>query len=99
MQRLPSATPSHPILAVILTLLLALLLLGAMTSIKATGSCAEYAVMAGIVTGDAADRGALQATLGFGASRGASKRNNDEQCSSDFHDEHSLPESGQHVLC
>jgi hypothetical protein len=57
---------SHSSLAVILALLLALLLLGAMAAIETAGGCAEHAVMASVVTGDAADRGALQAALGFG---------------------------------
>jgi hypothetical protein len=89
---------SHPVLAVILALLLALLLVGAMAPVKTTGGRTECAVMAGIVTGDAADHGALQAALGFGASDQAGERNGDKQCSDNSHDDHSLVDSGQHVL-
>src|ERR1700761_1764315 len=58
----------------LLLLLLARLLLGAMAAIGAAGDGAEHAVMAGIVTGDAADRGALQAALGVGGIRGQGQR-------------------------
>ena len=65
---------SHPGLAVIRraarmlwrTLLLTLLLPGAVTAVEAAGSRAEQAVVAGIMTGDAADHRALQATPGLG---------------------------------
>ena len=90
---------SHPVLAVILALLLALLLVGTMASVKTAGCRAERTVMAGIVTGDAADHGTLQAALGLGASGRAGERNNDEQCGANLHDDHSLADSSQHVLC
>src|ERR1700733_11548565 len=88
-----SAVSSHPARAVIdrqilalRLLLLTLLLLGAVTAIEAASGRAKHAVMAGIVTGDAADHGALQATLGLGALGRGGKRGNDEQCGNDFHD-------------
>jgi hypothetical protein len=49
-----------------LTLLLPRLLLGAMAAVEASGGSAKHAVMAGIVTGDAADHGAFQAAFGVG---------------------------------
>ncbi len=51
-------------------LLLALLLLGAMTPIEAAGGRTEHAMVTGVVTGDAADHGALQAALGLGGASG-----------------------------
>jgi hypothetical protein len=61
----------HPVLssgrlALTLALLPLVLLVGAVTAIEAAGRGAEYAVMTGIVTGDAADHGALDAALGVG---------------------------------
>src|SRR3954452_20747761 len=50
----------------LLTILLAILLVGAVTAVGAAGDGAEHAVMAGIVTGDAADHGALQAAFCIG---------------------------------
>ena len=90
---------SHPVLTVILALLLALLLVGAMASVKTTSGRTEHTVMASIMACDAADRGALQAALGLGASGHAGERNSDEQCSGNFHDENSLQDFGQRVLC
>jgi hypothetical protein len=81
---------SHPVLTVILALLLALLLVGAMASVQTAGGRAERTVMASIVTGDAADHGTLQAAFCLGASGHAGERNSDEQCSGNFHDENSL---------
>src|SRR6185437_10693890 len=52
----------HPGLA--LLVLLAVLFVGAVAAVGAAGDGAEHAVVSGIVTGDAADRGALQAALG-----------------------------------
>jgi hypothetical protein len=49
-----------------LSVLLALLLIGAMAAIGASGNGPEHAMMTGIVTGDAADHGTLQAALGLG---------------------------------
>ena len=49
-----------------LLLLLQLLLPGMAAAVDAAGDGAEDAVVAGIVTGDAADRRALQAALGIG---------------------------------
>src|SRR6266404_2343885 len=49
-----------------LALLLLFLLLGAVAAVQAAGGGAEHAVMAGIVTGDAADRGAFQAAFCIG---------------------------------
>ena len=49
-----------------LALLLALLLLGAMAAVGASGESADHAMMSGNVTGDAADRGAFQAAFGVG---------------------------------
>jgi hypothetical protein len=88
-----SAVFSHPARAVIdrqilalRLLLLTLLLLGAVTPIEAASGRTKHAVMAGIMTGDAADHGTLQATLGLGALRRDGERGNDEQCGYDFHD-------------
>ena len=66
-------------------LLLPLLLLGAMATVEAAGSGTKHAVMTGIMTGDAADHGALQATLGLGAFGRDGERGDDEQCGNDFH--------------
>jgi hypothetical protein len=90
---------SHPVLTVILALLLALLLLGAMTAIETSGRRTEHAVMAGIVSGNAADHGALQAAFGFGVTGRAANRDNDEECSDELHDDLSLPDPSQHALC
>ena len=53
----------------LLASLLPLLFLGAMAAIEATGGRAEHAVMAGIVSGHAADDSALQASLRLGDRR------------------------------
>jgi hypothetical protein len=37
-----------------------------MAAVETAGGSAEHAVMAGVVTGDTADGGALEATLGVG---------------------------------
>ena len=47
-----------------LLVLLPVLFVGAVAAVGAAGDGAEHAVVAGIVTGDAADHGALQAALG-----------------------------------
>ena len=72
-RRNDEAVASHPglsdigRLAVLLwQLLLALLLPGAVAAVEAADRCAEHAVTAGIVTGDAADGCAFQAALGVG---------------------------------
>src|SRR5258707_1069562 len=71
-------------------LLLALLFIGAMAAIGATGDGAEHAVMSGIMTGDAADRGAPEATLGIGRRGGSERQHGDgEDDGGGFHD--SLP--------
>jgi hypothetical protein len=49
--------------------LLHLLLLGAVAALKAAGGSTQQTLMAGIVTGDAADHRALQAALGLGSGR------------------------------
>jgi hypothetical protein len=54
------------LLLLLLLPLLQLLLPGVAAAVDASGDGAEHAVMAGIVTGDAADRCALQAALGVG---------------------------------
>src|SRR6185312_15118270 len=46
-----------------LRLLLAILLVGAVAAVEAAGGGAEHAVMAGVMAGDAADHGALEAAL------------------------------------
>src|SRR4051812_21563123 len=51
-------------LALALALALPILFVGAVAAVGAAGDGAEYAVMAGIVAGDAADRGAFQAAFG-----------------------------------
>ena len=67
-------------------LLLTLLLLGAVAAIEAAGGGAKHAMVTSVMTGDAADCGALQATLGFGALGRNGERGNNEQCGYDFHD-------------
>ena len=52
-----------------LLILLLLPLIGVVAAVEAAGRGAEQAVMAGIVTGDAADRRAFQAALGVGSCR------------------------------
>ena len=54
-----------------LQLALALLLLGMVPAVEAAGGGAEQAVMTGIMAGDAADDGTLDAALGVG---GGSRR-------------------------
>ncbi len=49
-----------------LALALAVLFVGAVAAVGAAGDGAEHAVMAGIMAGDAADRGAFQAAFGVG---------------------------------
>src|SRR3954447_13022606 len=55
-----------------LALPLALLFVGAVAAVGAAGDGAEHAVMAGVMAGDAADRGAFQAS--FGVSRRGERR-------------------------
>jgi hypothetical protein len=68
-----------------LLLLLPGLFLGAMAAVGAAGDGADHAVMAGIVTGDAADHGALDAALGVGCFGGQRKRGDGEQGGNGFH--------------
>src|ERR1700733_12710204 len=77
---------SHPAGAVIdrqilvlRLLLLTFLLPGAVAAVEATGGSAEHAMVTSVMTGDAADHGALQATLGLGAFGRNGERGNDEQ--------------------
>jgi len=66
------AVASHPglpdirRLAVLLRRLLPLLFLGAVAAVEAAGGRAQYAMVAGIVTGNTADGCAFQAALGVG---------------------------------
>jgi type IV secretory pathway TrbL component len=60
--RLQLALPVH----LALLLLLLLLLVGVVAAVETAGGGAEHAVMTGIVAGDAADDGALDAALGIG---------------------------------
>jgi hypothetical protein len=86
---------SHPVLAVVLDvlvltrrLLLLLLLPGAVAAVEASGGRSKQAVMAGIVTGDAADHRTLQAALRFGRPDSECERGNDnERGDGDFHDD------------
>ena len=84
---------SHPAGAVIdrqilvlRLLLLTFLLPGAVAAVEAAGGRTEHAMVTSVMTGDAADHGALQATLGLGAFGRNGERGNDEQCGYDFHD-------------
>ena len=63
---------SHSAAPALRLLLLPRLLLGTMASIEAAGGSAKHAMVAGIVTGDAADHSALQAALGLGDEGAAS---------------------------
>jgi len=67
-------------------LLLKLLLPGVAAAVDAAGDGAEHAVMAGIVTGDAADHRTLDAALGVGGIRSQRQRGNGEQSGNRFHD-------------
>jgi hypothetical protein len=95
--RFGNAATSHPSLAgvhrrehpLMLRLPLLLLLLGAMAAIEATGGRTKQAVVAGIMSGDTADRRALQASLGFGLACRADAYGNDEQRGNDPHDDSS----------
>src|SRR3954452_17075535 len=60
-------------LALGLTLRLAVLLVGAVAAVGAAGDGAEHAVMAGIMAGDAADRGAFQAAFCHGGGCGCER--------------------------
>ena len=84
-----AASASHPRLAdiralarlsniALLLLPLQLLLPGVAAAVDAAGDRAEHAVVAGIVTGNTADRRALQAALGIGGSRGQRERRDGE---------------------
>ena len=66
-------------------LLLAILLLGVVAAIGAPGDGADHAVMAGIMTGDAADHRTLQAALGIGSACGERERGDGEQGGDRFH--------------
>ena len=65
---------------------LQLLLLRVAAAVNAAGDGAEYRVMAGIVTGDAADRRALQTTLGIGGGRSQRERCDGEYNGDRLHD-------------
>ena len=58
--------------------LLAVLLFRAMAAVETAGRGAEHAVVAGIVTGDAADHGAFQAAFGVGRTGGQRQRGDGE---------------------
>src|SRR5580692_3486347 len=62
-----------------------LLLPGVTAAVDAAGDRAEHAVMDGIVPGDAADRGALQAALGVGGFNRQRKGSDGEQGGNRFH--------------
>ena len=68
----------------LLLLLLARLLLGVVTAVEAAGGGAEHAVMAGVVTGDAADRRPFQAALGVGRRQRNRRERGGEQQSGGF---------------
>jgi len=56
-------------LALLSPVLIALLLIGTVAAIETAGRGAEHAMMTGVVTGDAANQGALDAALGLGGLR------------------------------
>jgi len=60
-------------------------LLGVVAAIGAAGDGADHGMMAGIMTGDAADHRALQAALGIGGACGQRERGDGEQGSDRFH--------------
>ena len=64
---------------------LLLLLPGVMPAVKTAGGSAEKTVMAGIMSGNAADHRALHAAFGLGAIRRKGERGNDEQSDDDLH--------------
>jgi len=66
-------------------LLLPLLLLSMMSSIEASGGSAEHAVMAGIVSGGAANHGAFDTTLGVGGIGGQRQRGDGKKGGNRFH--------------
>jgi hypothetical protein len=77
----------HPPLAVHLgLLLLTILLLGAMPAIEAAGGGTEHAVVTGIMAGDAADDGALDAALGLGSLGGKQRQRRDGHGKHGLHD-------------
>ena len=63
-----------------------LLLFGVMAAVQASGGSAKRAVMAGIMTGNAAHHRALQAAPGLGAVSDEGERGKNETCGDDFHD-------------
>jgi hypothetical protein len=75
-------------LALVLVIALAtILLVGVVAAVEAAGGGAEYAVMTGIVAGDTADHGALEAALGVGRrGRGGQDKCGGGQCDQGFHD-------------
>jgi hypothetical protein len=75
------------------------LLFGAVTAVETAGGRTKHAVMAGIVTGDAADHRALQAALGVGAAGRKRQRRDSEQSGNGLHgsDPHEI--QGSHFLC
>ena len=76
---------SHPGLSAItrlplmLRLLQLFLLFGAVAAVETAGGSSQPAVVAGIVTGDAADGCTLQAAFGFGGSSRERERGDGEQ--------------------
>jgi hypothetical protein len=83
-----ASSPSHPGLGAIarvalmlrlLVVLLLFLLSGAVAAVEAAGGSSEPAVVAGIVTGDAADRCTLQAAFGLGGNGRERERGDGEQ--------------------
>jgi hypothetical protein len=85
---LPGGHLTAPALLLLLPLLLPLLLVGAVAADEASGGGAEHAVVPRVMTGDAADHGALQAALGVGRMSRERKHGRGEQCGNYFHDEH-----------
>jgi len=85
---LPGGRLAAPALLLLLPLLLPFLLVGVMAAVEASGGGAEHAMMSGVMAGDAADSGALQAALGVGRMSRERKRRRGEQCGNCFHDEH-----------
>ena len=65
--------------------LLLLLLPGMMAAVETAGGGAEKTMMAGIMSGNAADRRALQAAFGLGRICRKGEGGNDEQSCDDLH--------------
>jgi hypothetical protein len=69
----------------LLMVLLLFLLPGAVTAVEATGGCTEHAMMPGKMTGSAADRRTLEATLGVGGMAREHQRCGGEQNGDHLH--------------